>query len=89
MKNNETRELRAQDDGRVIVMTKTPTGYKAIFNDIKTKYKSVPITQEQFEKYLPYCSEIVVDERDNRFVHYFEPKVDNGLPGWINWLFYE
>lgn len=87
MTNNEIRDLRAQDDGRVTIMTKTPTGYTAVFNDIKKKYKSVPITKEQFEKYLPYCSKIVVDERDNRFVHYTEPKPDNGLPGWINWLF--
>lgn len=89
MTNKEVRNLIANDDGRVLAMTKTPNGeYRAIFNSMETKYKSISITKEQFEKYLPYCSKIVVDERDNRFVHYTEPKPDNGLPDWVTWLFF-
>ena len=73
MTNNEIRDMRANDDGRVLAMIKKPTGYMGIFNDIKTKYRSVPITEEQFRIFLPYCSMIVIDERDIRFVHYLEP----------------
>ena len=90
MKNSEIRNLRANDDGRVVSMMKTPNGkYHAIFNSIKTKYVSISITKEQFEKYLPYCSDVVEGDEDEKgYTFYFEPKPDNGLPGWVNWLFF-
>lgn len=90
MTNSEIRDLRANDDGRVVSMMKTPNGeYRAIFNSMETKYKSISITKEQFEKYLPYCSHVVEgDGHEKGYTFYFEPKPDNGLPGWINWLFF-
>ena len=72
-------------DGRLMCMSVDHNDdVWAMFNTRKTE--AIKLTNQQFERYKPFCELPVVDEKIPRIKQYYGVISDNGLPKWFNWF---
>ena len=74
------RKLKAQDDGRLSHLSCIEGEFRAAFNIFP--YRFVKITEQQFERYKKICKEVSP-------CFFTCAEHDNGLPKFINKLFYD
>lgn len=85
MQTNEFEIVPLKFNGRLMCMhIDHDNTVWAMFNTRKTEV--IKLTNQQFERYKPFCNPPVVDEKIPRIKQYYGVITDNGLPKWFNWF---